>query len=110
LGYFCFRIGQAQLLRSRTDEALLWLERARRAVPELPFPHALLASTYGLKGEIERAADELAQARRLSNYHRYSSIAQMKTFVVWQGAAPMVRDFAEATFFPGLRRAGATEE
>ena len=110
LGYFCFRIGQAQLLRSRTDEALLWLERARRALPELPLPHALLASTYGLKGEIERAAAELAEARRLSNYHRYSSIAQMKTFVVWQGAAPMVRDFAEATFFPGLRRAGATEE
>jgi adenylate cyclase len=109
-GYFYFRIGQAQLLQSRTDEAILWLERARRAVPELPFPHALLASTYGLKGETERAAAELAEARRLSNYQRYMSIAQVKGFIVWQGAASMVRDFAEATFFPGLRRAGTTEE
>ena len=82
---FCFRIGHAQLLQSRTDEALLSLERARRAVPELPFPHALLASTYGLKGEAERAAAELAEARRLSNYQRYMSTAQVKAFVVWQG-------------------------
>ena len=109
-GYFYFRIGQAQLLQSRTDEAIPWLERARRAVPELPFPHALLASTYGLTGETERAAAELAEARRLSNYHRYLSIAQVKDFIVWQGAAPVVRDFAEATFFPGLRRAGTPEE
>jgi len=109
-GYFYFRIGQAQLLQSRTDEAIPWLERARRAVPELPFPHALLASTYGLTGEAERAAAELAEARRLSNYHRYFSIAQVKDFIVWQGAAPVVRDFAEATFFPGLRRAGTPEE
>jgi adenylate cyclase len=110
LGYFYFRIGQSQLLQSRNDEAILWLERARCAVPELPFPHALLASAYGLKGEIERAAAELAEARRLSKYQRYMSIAQVKGFIVWQGAAPMVRDFAEATFFPGLRRAGTTKE
>jgi TolB-like protein len=110
LGYFCFRIGQAQLLQSRTDEALPWLESACRAVPELPFPHALLASTCGLKGETERAAAELAEARRLSNYQRYMSRAQMKGFIVWQGAASMVRDFAEATFFPGLRQAGTPKE
>jgi predicted Zn-dependent protease len=110
LGYFYFRIGQAYLLQSRTDEAILWLERARRAVPELPFPRALLASTYGLNGETGRAAAELAEARRLSKYQRYSSIAQVKGFIVWQGAVPKVRDFAEATYFAGLRRAGATEE
>jgi len=106
LGYFYLRIGQAQLLQSRTDEAIPWLERACRAVPELPFPHALLASVYGLNGETERAAAELAFARRLSKYHRYVSIAQVKAHIVWQGAAPMVRDFAEATYFAGLRRAG----
>jgi adenylate cyclase len=109
-GYFYFRVGQAQLLQSRIDEAILWLERARGAVPELPFPHALLASTYGLNGETERAAAELAEARRLSNYQRYMSIAQAKSFVVWHGAAPMVRASAETTYFAGLRRAGTTEE
>ena len=76
----------------------------------MPFPRALLASTYGLKGETERAAAELAEARRLSNYHRYSSIAQVKAFIVWRGAAPEVRASAETTYFDGLRRAGTTEE
>jgi TolB-like protein len=109
-GYFYFRIGQAQLLQSRTDEAVLWLERARRAVPELPFPRALRASTYGLKGETERAAAELAEARRLSNYHRYSSIAQVKAMSVWQGAAPEVHASAATTYFGGLLKAGMSEE
>src|SRR5262249_56265594 len=58
LGYFYLRIGQAHLLQSRTNEAIPWLEKAHRAGPELPFPHALLASTYGLKGETERPAPE----------------------------------------------------
>ena len=110
LGYFYFRIGQAYLLQSRTDEAILWLEGARRALPELPFVRGLLASAYGLAGETERAVTERAEARRLSNYHRYLSIAQGKDFIVWQGAAPEVRASAEPTFFAGLRRAGTTEE
>jgi len=48
-GYFYFRIGQAHLLQSRTDEAILWLERAQRALPELPFVHGLLASANASK-------------------------------------------------------------
>jgi len=109
-GYFYFRIGQAHLLQSRTDEAILWLERAQRALPELPFVHGLLASANGLKGETGRAGAELAEARRLSNYHRYSSIAQVKAFSVWEGAAPKVRASAETTYFAGLRKAGTPEE
>ena len=109
-GYFYFRIGQAYLLQSRTDEAILWLERAQRALPELPFVHGLLASANGLKGETGRAGAELAEARRLSNYHRYSSIAQVKAFSVWEGAAPKVRASAETTYFAGLRKAGTPEE
>ena len=110
LGYFYFRIGQAHLLQSHADEAIQWLEKARRAVPELPVPRLLLASTYGLRGETERAAAELAKARRLQGGDRYSSIARMKAFIVWQGAAPEVRAAAEATYFAGLRRAGTPKE
>ena len=110
LGYFYFRIGQAYLLQSRTDEAILWLEGARRALPELPFVRGLLASAYGLAGETERAVTERAEARRLSNYHRYSSIAQVRAFSVWEGAAPKVRASAETTYFAGLRMAGTPEE
>jgi TolB-like protein len=59
---------------------------------------------------LDYAAAELAEARRLSNYHRYSSIAQVKAMSVWQGPAPNVRSSAEPTYFAGLRRAGTTEE
>jgi adenylate cyclase len=70
-----FRIGQVHLLQSRTDEAIPWLEKARSANPEFPFVHAWLASAYGLKGESERAAAELAEARRLGGEGSYASIA-----------------------------------
>ena len=52
------------LLQSRTDEAIVWLEKARNAMPAHPI-FRLLASAYALKGETERAAAELAEARRL---------------------------------------------
>jgi adenylate cyclase len=110
LGHFYFRIGQAHLLQSRTNEAILWLEKARSAVPELPFVYTLLASAYGLKGETERAAAELAEARGLRTDDRLSTIANVKAFSVWRGAAPQVRALAEATYFAGLRKAGMSKE
>jgi adenylate cyclase len=59
------RIGAVHLLQSRTDEAIVWLEKARNANPGTQYNHAFLASAYGLKGEPDRAAAELAEARRL---------------------------------------------
>jgi tetratricopeptide (TPR) repeat protein len=61
-----YRIGEVHLLQSRIDEAIAWLERARSANLELAYVRAFLASAYALKGETERAATELGQARRLS--------------------------------------------
>jgi hypothetical protein len=43
------------LLQSRTDEAIVWLEKARSALPGIPFHRSRLASAYALRGEIERA-------------------------------------------------------
>jgi Flp pilus assembly protein TadD len=59
------------LLRSRTDEAIIWLEKARSAVPAAPFVRAHLASAYALKGESEHAAAELAEARKLDAGGRF---------------------------------------
>jgi adenylate cyclase len=59
---WCHWIGQAHLLQSRTDEAIVWLEKARSANPAFPGVHGWLASAYALKGESERAAAELAEA------------------------------------------------
>ena len=96
------------LLQSRTDEAIVWLEKARSANPEHPIVHAFLASAYALKGETERAAAELAEARRLSGDDRYSSIARLKA--VGHFGVPKIRALFEATYFAGLRKAGMPEE
>ena len=96
------------LLQSRTDEAIVWLEKARSANPGLPFAHAYLASAYGLKGETERAAAELAEARRLSSDDRYSSIARLKAGRYF--GVPKIRALFETTYFAGLRKAGMPEE
>jgi TolB-like protein/class 3 adenylate cyclase/Flp pilus assembly protein TadD len=71
-------IGMVHLLQSRTDEAIVWLEKARNANRVHPFIRAQLASAYALKGETERAAAELAEARRLSPDDRFSSLARLK--------------------------------
>jgi TolB-like protein len=101
---YYFWIGQVHLLRSHVDEAIIWFERAHIANPDQPFPHAYLASACGLKGETQRAAAELAQARRLSSDDRYSSIARLRAVGPFGG--PTIRALFEATYFVGLRKAG----
>jgi TolB-like protein len=105
---YYFWIAQVHLLQSRIDEAVLWFERAHTANPDQPFPHAYLASAYGLKGESGRAAAELAQARGLASDDRYSSIARLR--VVGPFGGPKIRALFEATYFVGLRNAGMPEE
>ena len=83
IGNWYSRIGIGHLLQSRIDEAIVWFEKARSANPEHPRPHGCLAAAYGLKGWTERAAAELAEARRLSADGRYSSIARLKAAGHW---------------------------
>jgi TolB-like protein/class 3 adenylate cyclase/Tfp pilus assembly protein PilF len=111
IGNFFQRIGLVHLLQSRIDEAVVWLEKARSANPEHWFAHVALASAYGLKGETERAAAELAEARRLRGEGSLSSISQARKRVREEFvAAPNVRALYEATVFAGLRKAGMPEE
>jgi predicted Zn-dependent protease len=95
------------LLQSRTDEAIVWLEKARSVLPEAPLVHIRLASAYALKGEIERATADLAEARRLRG-EGYSSIGRMLAKGNW--GVPKVRALFKATYFAGLRKAGIPEE
>jgi TolB-like protein/class 3 adenylate cyclase/Tfp pilus assembly protein PilF len=100
------RLGVVDLLQSRTDEALVWLEKARSANPRLPFVHAYLAAAYEIKGNAERARAELGEAQKLSeNYGRLSVVEKSP----WYNN-PKIRAFAEATYFPALRRAGLPAE
>jgi adenylate cyclase len=103
-----WRIGMVHLLQSRIDEAVLWLERARSANPSLPGPHAWLSAACALKGNMPSAANELAEARRLSGDGRYRSIASYKdaNFL----GSPKIHILAEETFFAGLRKAGVPDK
>ncbi len=108
IGNWYDRIGRIHLLQSRIDEAIVWLEKARSANPEHPNVHVDLAAAYALKGETDRAATELAEARRLSPDGRYSSITRLRATAHW--GVPRICALFEATFFAGLRKAGMPEE
>ena len=108
LGVFYNTMGRAHLLRSRTDEAITCLERARDYMPAHPMTRALLAAAYGLRNETERAAAERAEARRLSADDRFSSVARLRASQYWE--VPQIRALFEATYFVGLRKAGMPEE
>jgi adenylate cyclase len=99
------QIGVMELLQGNTDEALAALERAHSENARLPFVHAYLAAAYATKGDSKRAAEELAQARRLST--GYASLAAVKKSIWYDD--PKIRALAEANYFPALRRAGLPE-
>jgi hypothetical protein len=63
---------------------------------------------YALRGEIERAAAELAEARSLNGGDLFSSIAHVKAG--WGWGVPKTHALFEATYFAGLRKAGMPEE
>jgi hypothetical protein len=72
-------------------------------------PHAFLASAYALKGAAERAAAELAEARRLSGDDRYSSIPRLRATEDWgvpkiQALHETKPPFSPACARPGCRR------
>ena len=107
-GNWSARIGLVHLLQSRTDEAILWLERGRSASPALPYVHVWLAFACALKGATEPAALELAEARRLTDEGSYASIARLRGD--WIYGAPNIRTLLEETFLAGQRKAGMPEE
>jgi len=110
IGVWHAAIGMVHLLQSRIDEAIVWLAKARSVSPDKPYNHLHLAAAYALRGDLDRAAPELAEARRLDAGTLYSSIAHLKAFPgAWWGV-PKTRALFEATYFAGLRKAGMPDE
>ena len=107
IGLFYSRIGRAYLLQSRIAEAVVWCEKARNATPAAAIFRSFLASSCAIKGDMERAAAELAEARRLVGDDRYSSLARVRAVTPW--GAPAISHLAEATYLKGLRLAGMPE-
>ena len=77
-------------------------------MPAAAILRSFLASAYALKGDSERAAVELAEARKLVSDKRYSNIAALQAVESW--GVPKIRALYEATYFAGLRKAGVPEE
>jgi hypothetical protein len=75
-------------------------------MPTQPNVRGHLASAYALKGDSERAAAELAEARRLSAGNLFTIIAHLRAY----RNAPKIHALYEATYFAGLRKAGMPEE
>jgi len=110
IGGWYRQIGVVHVVQSRTDEAVVWLEKARSAAPAHPNIRAHLASAYALAGDTERAAAEIAEARRLSADDRYSSLARLRAVEDFGVLVPKIRTLLEATYISGLRKAGMPEE
>jgi adenylate cyclase len=107
IGWRYSAIGTVHLLQSRTDSAIVWLEKASNAIPASPVFRSRLASAYALRGETERAAAELAETQRLHGGDLFSSIARVKASRSW--GIPKTRALFEVTYFAGLRKAGMPE-
>jgi tetratricopeptide (TPR) repeat protein len=60
---FYLNLGLAHLLQSHADEAIVWFEKARGMASG--WPYSFLAAIYGLRGEPDKAAANLAEARKL---------------------------------------------
>jgi adenylate cyclase len=105
------RLGVVHFFRGHLDEAILWLDKARRANPPFPPPYAFLAAAYGLKGDLLRAAAELAEATeglKRRNDNRFATIALVRKN--GDVNTPMLHDRFEQLFITGLRKAGLPEE
>jgi len=71
----------------------------------LPYIHAWLAAAYGVQDDTERAAAELAEARRVGGGFRHLVGAR----ATYKSAAPKIRELVESTLLLGLRKAGVPE-
>jgi len=110
IGVWSSRIGQAKLLQSRLDEAIQWLETAHNHNPAFAFVPAWLAAGFALKGDLPRAAIELAEARQLSRNGSPTTIAAERAICARDFIAPATRALLETTYLEGLRRAGVPQE
>jgi TolB-like protein/Flp pilus assembly protein TadD len=103
-----FRLGVVHFFQEDLDEAVLWLEQARRADPTFPPAHSFLAAAYALNGDTARAAAELAEAVKWRGDDRFATIALSRKNGDLN--TPMLHDRFERLLIAGLRKAGMPEE
>ena len=102
-------LGRCHLFLGRTDEAVDLFMKARMLSADIWYVHLDLAGALGLRGDIEEAKLELAEALKLKP--EVNSIARWRAIAVTQGFGhPQFQALREKTTYAGLRRAGFPEE
>jgi tetratricopeptide (TPR) repeat protein len=93
-------------LLGHLDQATELFERVRAASPRYWDVHLWLAGALGLKGDLDAARAELAEAERLKP--EIDSLTRWRAYQPWI-TNPEYRALREKTLDGGLRRAGLPE-
>jgi adenylate cyclase len=102
-------LGRCHLFLGRIDEAVALIRKARALAPGIWDVHLNLAAALGLRGDIDEAKREIAEAVKLRP--DANSIAGWRALSVTQGFGnPPYQALREKTISAGLRRAGFPEE
>jgi adenylate cyclase len=105
--YRYWGLGMCHLYLGGVDEAIELSRRAIAGNPRLYYIHLALAGALGLRGDLDEAKTELAEAIRLSP--GVNSLAQLHAHRPWD-ASPQQSELREQTLIAGLRRIGFPDE
>jgi tetratricopeptide (TPR) repeat protein len=108
LGFAYFRIGEAYLLQSHIDDAILWFEKAKPPFPRGRVFEATSPRRTRSKVTTSMPRSNSPRARKLAGEGSWQSIARLEANSRYE--APTIRALAEATFYAGLRKAGMPKE
>ena len=103
-------LSRCHIFLGRTEEGIATLRKARALAPDSWFVHLYLAGALGLRGDVEEAKSEIAEAVNLRP--KANSIARWRAIQVGQQGLgnPQYQALQEKTIIAGLRRAGFPEE
>jgi adenylate cyclase len=106
--FFYYWIGLDYLLMNQIDLAVDYFRKACAALPQSGPYRLHLAGALGLKGDIDEAKMELAEAVTLRP--EYSSMAKLLNSANFHVGSPKYLAMREKTLEAGLRRAGMSDE
>jgi tetratricopeptide (TPR) repeat protein len=103
-------LGRSHIFLDRIEEGVALLRTARALAPNSYFVHLYLAGALGLKGDVEEAKSEIAEAVKLRP--KANSIAGWHAIQIGQQGLgnPQYQALQEKTIIAGLRRAGFPQE
>ena len=101
-------LGDAYLLLGEADKAIGFFTKARAANPRFAAGPLFLAAAFGLKGDIDSAKVNLAEALKLRP--EPGTLKKLLSTPAYQVGSPKYFELREKTVIAGWRRAGLPEE